>query len=186
LRSTALLLLLCATLATPAQARVTVRPTETHPVLLSITVVNEPFSSVLTALRPYLDRPADLAIQRDPLVTWQGRRIAPADALAALTRHAGLSLSAGGARFLIGDRKENRQVGVVTLDVKDEDVRTILKSIQVQCGIPNLVLDKDVQGTGTFLFHDLPCRRALAVVLSSTGLALTDDSNSVTGVGRQH
>ena len=48
----------------------------------------------------------------------------------------------------------------VTLDVKDEDVVVILKSMQKQCGIKNLVIDKEVQGKGTFIFHDLPCERA--------------------------
>ena len=48
----------------------------------------------------------------------------------------------------------------VDLDVKDEDVVVILKSMQKQCGIKNLVIDKEVQGKGTFIFRDLPCERA--------------------------
>lgn len=59
----------------------------------------------------------------------------------------------------------------VTLDVKDADIRGILKSMQKQCGIKNLLLDPDVQGTGTFLFRAVPCRTAFDVVFRSAGLA---------------
>ena len=58
----------------------------------------------------------------------------------------------------------------VTLDVKDEDVVIILKSMQKQCGIKNLVIDKDVQGKGTFLFRELPCDRAFEVVFETMSL----------------
>lgn len=58
-----------------------------------------------------------------------------------------------------------------TVDVKDEDVRVILKSMQEQCGIRNLVIDPNVAGKGTFLFRDVPCRQAFSVVLSTFGLS---------------
>jgi hypothetical protein len=59
----------------------------------------------------------------------------------------------------------------VTLDVKDEDVHAILKSMQTQCAVKNLVIDPGVAGKGTFYFHDVPCPRAFDVVLSTMGLA---------------
>jgi type II secretory pathway component HofQ len=59
----------------------------------------------------------------------------------------------------------------VTLDVKDEDVHAILKSMQKQCAVKNLVIDPDVSGNGTFYFHDVPCGKAFDVVLSTMGLA---------------
>ena len=59
----------------------------------------------------------------------------------------------------------------VTLDVKDEEIHAILKSMQKQCAIRNLVVDPGVSGNGTFYFHDVPCRRAFDVVLSTMGLA---------------
>ena len=73
----------------------------------------------------------------------------------------------------------------VTLDVKDADVRAILKSIQKQCGIRNLVIDPGVTGSGTFLFHDVPCKVALDTVLRVNGLRAKTYSNSVVAVGRR-
>jgi len=65
----------------------------------------------------------------------------------------------------------------VTLDVKDEDIHVILKSMQQQCAVKNLVIDPDVSGKGTFFFRDVPCARAFDVVLSTMGLGaeVTDD-----------
>jgi type II secretory pathway component GspD/PulD (secretin) len=70
----------------------------------------------------------------------------------------------------------------VTLDVKDADVHVVLKSIQKQCGIPNLIIDPGVTGSGTFLFHDLPCDVALRTVLKTTGLAAENYYSSVVAV----
>jgi type II secretory pathway component GspD/PulD (secretin) len=72
----------------------------------------------------------------------------------------------------------------VTLDVKDADVHSVLKSIQKQCGIRNLVIDPGVTGSGTFLFHDVPCKAALDAVLKMNGLAATH-AGSVVAVGRR-
>ena len=62
------------------------------------------------------------------------------------------------------------QPKTVTLDVKDEDVVVILRSMQKQCGIKNLVIDKDVQGKGTFISRQLPCDRAFEVVFETMSL----------------
>ena len=70
----------------------------------------------------------------------------------------------------------------VTLDVKDADVHVVLKSIQKQCGIRNLVIDPGVTGSGTFLFHDVPCKVALDTVLRVNGLAAKTYSSSVVAV----
>ena len=68
----------------------------------------------------------------------------------------------------------------VTLDVKDADVREVLKSMQKQCGIKNMVIDKEVGGQGaTFLFRDVPCETAFKVVLRSYGLDFEPHPNSV-------
>jgi type II secretory pathway component GspD/PulD (secretin) len=67
----------------------------------------------------------------------------------------------------------------VTLDVKDEDVRVILKSMQKQCGIRNLVIDKNVEGKGMVYFTDVPCTRAFKVVFMQFGLAGQFDENVV-------
>jgi len=59
----------------------------------------------------------------------------------------------------------------VTLDVKDEDVRVILQSMQKQCGIRNLLIDREVNGAGTIYFRDVECATAFRVVLAQFGLA---------------
>lgn len=67
----------------------------------------------------------------------------------------------------------------VTLDVKDADVREILTSMQKQCGIRNLLIDKEVSGAGTIYFTDVPCETAFGVVFKQFGLAGTYDGNVV-------
>lgn len=68
----------------------------------------------------------------------------------------------------------------VTLDVKDEDVRAILKSMQKQCGIRNLLIDKEVSGAGMVYFRDVRCTTAFHVVFRQFGLAGQFDGNVVT------
>lgn len=58
----------------------------------------------------------------------------------------------------------------VTLDVKDEDVHVILKSMQKQCGIKNLLIDKEVQGAGTIYFREVPCEQAFRTLFRQFGL----------------
>ena len=67
----------------------------------------------------------------------------------------------------------------VTLDVKDEDVHIILRSMQKQCEIRNLVIDPKVQGNGTFVFHALACRTAFDTVTSTLSLKLDTYENNV-------
>lgn len=73
----------------------------------------------------------------------------------------------------------------VTLDVKDEDVRDVLKSLQRQCEIKNVAVDPDVQGKATFYFRDLPCATAFDVVLRTYGLKSATYSSSLIAVGRR-
>ena len=68
----------------------------------------------------------------------------------------------------------------VTLDVKDEDVRVILKSMQKQCGINNLLIDKDVSGTGMVYFRDVPCATAIRTVFHQFALTGEVEQNMVT------
>jgi hypothetical protein len=63
----------------------------------------------------------------------------------------------------------------VTLDVKDAEARDVLKSMQKQCGVKNMVIDPDVpRTTASFYFKDVPCETAFRVVLRTYGLT-TDD-----------
>lgn len=60
----------------------------------------------------------------------------------------------------------------VTLDVKQVDVRDVLQSMRQQCGIKNMVIDKDVKGTTTrLIFKQVPCSTAFRVVLRQFRLA---------------
>ena len=59
----------------------------------------------------------------------------------------------------------------VTLHEKDIDVRDLLKSMQKQCGIRTLIIDKDVAGTGSVYFKQVPCSTAFRVVFRQFGLA---------------
>lgn len=68
----------------------------------------------------------------------------------------------------------------VSLDVKDADLRVILKSMQKQCGIRNLLIDKEVQGETTLLFRDVPCERAFKVVFAQHSLTGQVEQNVTT------
>ena len=59
----------------------------------------------------------------------------------------------------------------VTLHEKDTEVRDLLKSMQKQCGIRNMVIDRDVAGKGTVYFKQVPCSTAFRVVFGMFGLA---------------
>jgi hypothetical protein len=72
----------------------------------------------------------------------------------------------------------------VTIDVKDEDARAILTSMQKQCAVKNLIVDDDVNVRGTFKFRGVPCATAFRVVFQSLGLGATDYGNSTLTVGR--
>ena len=75
--------------------------------------------------------------------------------------------------------------GGVTLDVKDEDVHAILKSMQKQCAIKNLAIDPQVQGKATFYLRSMPCASAFDVVLRTFGLRAVNYSTSLTAVERR-
>ena len=74
----------------------------------------------------------------------------------------------------------------VTLDVKDEDVRDILKSMQRQCAVKNLAVDPQVQGKATFFLRDIPCAKAFDIVLRTFGLKSVTYSSSLTAVEPRH
>ena len=72
----------------------------------------------------------------------------------------------------------------VTIDVKDAEIRPLLKTMQRQCGIKNLVIDPNVQGGGgTFLFRGVPCRQAFDIVFRTFDLTAVQYPNSVVTVG---
>lgn len=143
-----------------------------------VTVSAEPLSRIVAALQPRMTKAITLRAERDPIISFRGRGLAAETALRTIVSKAGLELRDGAAELEIVDPKEP----VVTLDVKDAEAAVILKSMQRQCGIRNLVLDPDVKGSGTFLFTRVPCRQAFSVVLRSLGLAMSDYSGSLVAV----
>jgi type II secretory pathway component HofQ len=99
---------------------------------------------------------------------------------------AALPLGAATVRRLSpGPEAVRRVERTVTLDVKDADVRVILRSMKTQCAVRNLIVDPDVQGKGTFLFREVPCSTAFRVVFRSLGLAAASEPNSVVMIGRR-
>jgi len=70
----------------------------------------------------------------------------------------------------------------VSLDVKNEDVHVILKSMQKQCDIRNLIIDPKVAGEGTFVFHSLPCRAAFDHVARTMSLRIDEYENNVVAI----
>jgi hypothetical protein len=71
----------------------------------------------------------------------------------------------------------------VTIDVKDAEAAEILRSMQKQCGIKNLMIDPGVKGKGTFYLYGVPCRQAFGIVLRSLGFESVIYPNSVVTVG---
>jgi type II secretory pathway component HofQ len=74
----------------------------------------------------------------------------------------------------------------VTLDVKDGEVRDILKSMQKQCAIKNLAIDPDVHGKATFYLKDVPCPAAFDTVLKTFRLKVVTYSDSFKSVEPVH
>ena len=71
----------------------------------------------------------------------------------------------------------------VTIDVNDAPIRTVLVSMQKQCGIKNLVVDPDVTGnSGTIVFRDVPCSTAFKTTLRMWGLTSSQYSNALVHV----
>lgn len=71
----------------------------------------------------------------------------------------------------------------VTLDVKDAKAREVLKSMQKQCAIKNLIVDPDVpEGSATFYLKDVPCPQAFDIVLRTYKLKAVAYSNTLTSV----
>jgi type II secretory pathway component HofQ len=86
--------------------------------------------------------------------------------------------AAPGRRIDDGGRSGRRFT--VTLDVKDADVRDVLQSLKTQCGIRNMIVDKEVGGVAaTFKFRDVPCETAFRVVFRTFGLASQPPVNAV-------
>jgi hypothetical protein len=176
----ALAVLLALTFGAPASAGISVERAGKS--TFNVTASAEPLSSIVGALGLHLRASVAINTSRDPLISYRARNASPEAALRGVVAAAKLELRKHDAeRWEIVDPAEP----VVTLDVKDAETRVILKSLQRQCGVKNLIVDPNVGGKGTFLFTDVPCRQAFSVVLRTLGLEMAVYSNDVVTVGQR-
>lgn len=174
-RICALLLLM----ATPAFASISVRRSPYNSKTIDVSIVGERVSDAIASIEMVLPKSVQMVLGDDPLITYRAKGVAPEKALRALAMMAKLELTSNDDQYWVRSAGEPS----VTLDVKDGEARDILKSMQHQCGIRNLMIDPQVQGTGTFLFNQVPCRQAFTIVLRSMGLAAQTYSNNILSVG---
>jgi hypothetical protein len=99
-------------------------------------------------------------------------------AILALASGAAGSQPAGTSAAAVRRRRATVTLGV-TLDVKDADVHDVLHALKEQCGVKNMIIDRDVAGAATFYLHDVPCETAFRVVFRTFNLASEPELNSV-------
>jgi hypothetical protein len=173
-------LLVALSLASTATAAMTVkRNGETK--TLDVDIDREPMSKAMLKVSAFQPLRIEILVSADRLVSFHGRNLKPESAMRAIAAAAKAKIVLEDNRYWIRDADEP----LVTLDVKDEDVRTILRSLQAQCRIKNLVIDPEVQAKGTFLFRDLPCPTAFDTVMKSLGLSMGHYSGALVQVGAQ-
>lgn len=134
--------------------------------------------AVVRELERFLGRPVSIVSTRYQTVAYQKKAVFPIEALKAVAESAKLRMIDRRTDYLLTDRPEP----LVTLDVKDVEAREILQQLKVQCGIKNMLIDKDVQGKGTFLLRDVSCEQAFEIVFTSLGLSGKSYANSVVSV----
>lgn len=118
-----------------------------------------------------VDRPVTLSVSG----------LKAAAAMERVARAAKLTIERDGIRWIVRDPAEP----VLSLDVKDADVREIVREIRAQCGIRNVMIDPGVEGKGTFLFDRVPCSIAMRTVFASLGLDAEFHAGSVVRVGER-
>lgn len=142
---------------------------------VELTLERVPLSQAAGVLGLRIGAPVRLAVP-DRGVTLALPRSTPLEALVRLAEIQKLELAREGRELVLRRPAPSR---TVSLDVKDEEARTILRDVATQCGIRNLVLDRDVQGKGTFLFRDVPCDDAFRTIFASLGLAAEPEVSSL-------
>lgn len=172
------LLVLLLLVSSPAFASISVRRSPYAAKKIDVYIAGEKLTDTLGALEMYLPKRVDILLGEDPVVTYRRKEVAPEAALREIVKSAKVELIEEDQRYWIHSPGEPS----VTLDVKDAGIHEILKSMQRQCGIRNLMIDPQVQGSGTFLFTDVPCRQAFDVVLRTMGLAAQTYSNNIVRV----
>lgn len=136
-------------------------------------------AAVVEALSIHIGAPVDYATSDRVVIRYAKRGVAPVVALRDIVEQSGYVLLQRGDRYEI----RNPDEPLVSIDVQDADVRSVLLALKSQCGIANMVIDRDVQGKSTLLLRDVPCSTAFRIVFNSSGLNGELQSNSVMIVG---
>jgi hypothetical protein len=127
---------------------------------------------IVKAIEPHLGERVIVRTEENPVLDFRSPGIEPMAALRQVVSRAGLRLARENDLWVVSDPSEP----TLTIDVKDGEVRDIMREVKSQCGIRNLIIDPDVQGRGTFLFNDLPCSQAIRTILATMGLEYEIDS----------
>jgi|GEM_PF-582204 len=163
----AALLLLITSQAPAAESWFQMIPLKSEgPRLLRLAASRAPLSRVLVRLERELDRRVVLDFDTERQVTLLVKRATPDELLRRVAVAAGLTVLKTNSSYILRDASEP----TLTIDVKDADVRLIMREVKEQCGIKNMIIDPEVQGTGTFLFDGVPCRLGIRTILASLGL----------------
>jgi len=148
---------------------------------INVIIRDEPLSVAVDAIAPMLTKKVRIVIGSDPIVNVREERTTAIGALQSIVRAAKLQLSDEKGVWTIRNASEP----LITLDVKDTEVREILAAMQKQCGIRNVIVYPSVNGTGTFKFRDVPCRTAFNVVTSTLSLRIDEYENGLVAVRPQ-
>lgn len=157
------------------QGEIMIRRVSATSSLVSITAEKASLRGLLAALALHLPERLAVELDGDRVVTYKARSVQPDSALVAIASRARLVADRRDRSWVVFDPREP----AVTLDVKDEPIANILRSVQKQCGIRNLMIDPDVQGSGTFLFREVRCGVALETIFRSMGLTSESYPSSV-------
>ena len=165
--------------ASPAFASISVRRSPYNSKTIDVYISNEKVTDAIGAIEMYLPKPAEILIGDDPVISYRAKEVSPERALRGLVNAAKISLTSDDEHYWVRSSGEP----TVTLDVKDAEAHVILKSMQYQCGIKNLIIDPGVTASGTFLFNQVPCKQAFDIALRSMGLSAQTYSNNLVSVG---
>lgn len=166
--------------ALPLFASISVRRSPYNAKTIDVYIVNERVTDAIGSIEMYLPKPVEMIVADDRVITYRAKEVSPERALRVMASLGKTELTSDEDRYWVRSSGEL----TVTLDVKDAETREILKSMQRQCGIRNLIVDPDVvQGSGTFYFVQVPCKQAFNVVFQSLGLSAQTYSNNLVSVG---
>lgn len=145
--------------------------------LYTITAEKVPVSEVAKKVAAAIGSSVTVASGSDRPVTFVLRELRKEKVWYSIASATGLTLSEkkGKLTLMAGEPTAD-------LDVKNVELPEILASLKKQCGIRNIVVDPGVTGSGTFLFHDVPCSEAFQVVFRSLGLQGQFSGSSVVTV----